>query len=215
MCKAGYYLVAHPVMGAESCQLCSKTWFQGFEGTECTEPGTTLATLPVKRGFYRQSTTAQVVRKCLNIDANAACMGSGNATFMEAVQQQVILNATLGDFDSVTIDDLRNKLAQVYGLPAALIKIDVTPTISAASGRRLAVSAVQLTVTIGASPSTSVNATAVVANVSTVTSDMIEGTIEAALDTGLSINLKSAKVANLQVPNVAACAEGYGTSPSH
>ena len=69
--------------------------------------------------------------------------------------------------------------------------------------------------TIEASPSTSVNTTAVLANVSTVTSDMIEGTIEAALDTGLSINLASAKVANLQVPNVAACAKGYGTSPSH
>lgn len=75
VCSVGYYLVASAA-GVAVCKPCSGTWFQGREGTDCSVPGITIETLPVLPGFYRQSDTAEKVRKCINIDANAACLGT-------------------------------------------------------------------------------------------------------------------------------------------
>ena len=123
VCKAGYYLVADPITGIESCRPCSATWYQGREGTDCSTPGISLKNLPVLPGFFRQSLTAQVVRKCINIDADAACLGSGNTTATgEVVQTSLFLDI---DIDSYDEDLVRSKLALVYNVGAEHIVLSV------------------------------------------------------------------------------------------
>ena len=75
VCRVGYYHVADPVTGQDECKLCTDTHYQMRPGTNCTEPGTRLDVLPVMPGFFRQGPKAQMVRKCINIDADAACLG--------------------------------------------------------------------------------------------------------------------------------------------
>ena len=123
VCKAGYYLVADPITSIESCKPCSLTWYQGREGTDCSTPGIRLKNLPVLPGFFRQSLTAQVVRKCINIDADAACLGSGNTTATgEVVQTSLFLDI---DIDSYDEELVRSKLALVYNIEAEQIVLSV------------------------------------------------------------------------------------------
>ncbi|KAL3921489.1 MAG: hypothetical protein SGPRY_004887 [Prymnesium sp.] len=60
VCKAGYY---NTTLGNSSCEVCPS-------GTSCDAPGSTLATLPVKRGYFRLSNTSIVVRRCPDAAVN-------------------------------------------------------------------------------------------------------------------------------------------------
>ena len=75
VCRVNYYHVADSVTGQDECKLCTETHYQMRPGTNCTEAGTRLDVLPVMPGFFRQGPKAQMVRKCINIDADAACLG--------------------------------------------------------------------------------------------------------------------------------------------
>ena len=188
--QVGYYLVVDAFTGAKSCRPCSITWYQGREGTKCDKPGITLETLPVLPGFFRQSLTAQLVRKCINIDAGAACLGSMNVS--SVVQQKLTLDMTIEQFDEATV---KAELATLYGVAAELIDLSVEA------------GSVGLTVTIRAADGASAGAdrTAVVAtasSINTVSSDAL------ALSLGVSVsNVSDAQAVPAQA---AGCGEGYG-----
>ena len=78
VCKIDYYQVTDPLTGKGECKPCSGTHYQLRPGTDCAEAGTRLETLPVMPSYFRQNPKAQVVRKCINIDAETACLGGNN-----------------------------------------------------------------------------------------------------------------------------------------
>ena len=59
-----------------------------------------------------------MVRKCINIDAEAACLGSGNAS--ATVQQTVSLDMTIEQYDEAGV---RTELAALYGIAPEQIEI--------------------------------------------------------------------------------------------
>ena len=189
--QVGYYLYTDVISGMQSCRPCSLTWYQGREGTKCDKAGITLETLPVLPGFFRQSLTAQLVRKCINIDAGAACLGSMNVT--SVVQQKLTLDMAIEQYDEATV---KAELATLYGVSPDLVEL----TAEAGS--------VGLTVTIRtAAAGTSLDSTAAVASeeatrINAVTSDAL------ALSLGVAVSNVSGAQA---VPEQAAgCGEGYG-----
>ena len=156
--QAGYYLVADPVRAVETCKPCAATWFQGREGTDCKEPGITLETLPIRPGFFRQSLTAQVVRKCINIDADAACLGTSNSSLVEVsvAKQEMTLNIDIDQFNATAV---REKLSILYNISVDLIQL----TVEAGS--------LQLMVTVKAPEGSSIDATT--ASINAVDSGML------------------------------------------
>lgn len=124
VCQPGYFLLADPVSGQESCKLCSDTWYQGLEGTDCSFPGVTLQTLPLRPGFFRESKTAQLVRKCININANDACVGSGNTSLSASVMSMtVVLGISIEQYNE---DVVRAELARLYKVVPELIVLSVS-----------------------------------------------------------------------------------------
>ncbi|CAB1103690.1 unnamed protein product [Ectocarpus sp. CCAP 1310/34] len=72
LCQAFEY--AMPVDGDDDdndpvCLQCAN--FDGAEGLDCESPGATLASLPVREGYWRSSQESLVVHGCLNSDACA------------------------------------------------------------------------------------------------------------------------------------------------
>lgn len=193
VCKTGYYMVADEVSGQQSCKPCSATWRNGRVGTDCSVPGITLETLPVLPGFFRQSTKAQVVRKCIAIDAEAACQGSQNAS--TAIRQRVTLDIAAEDFDETTF---KNKLAALYGVSADTIELAVTP------------GSLQLEVTIKTSDGGASGTIGPPAPPSLSTSDLNARVSSSALATSLGVGVASMSEARIEVEDAARCAEGYG-----
>ena len=72
--------------GRDTC-LCQPDWYDAGQvecmrcplGTRCDGTGTTLATLPIGRGFFRTSPSSDDVRRCP--DAAAGCTGSSNCEY--------------------------------------------------------------------------------------------------------------------------------------
>ena len=64
-CAEGYF-EATTSSKVDACQLCPS-------GSNCSAAGTTVATIPVKRGYYRRSTATLDVRRCP--DAAMNCTG--------------------------------------------------------------------------------------------------------------------------------------------
>ncbi|CAN0362427.1 unnamed protein product, partial [Laminaria digitata] len=58
------------VDGVVSCEQCAT--ITGDKGVNCGSPGATLASLPLRPGYWRSNVTSRVVRKCFN---SAACTG--------------------------------------------------------------------------------------------------------------------------------------------
>lgn len=56
--------------GGVSCEQCAT--IAGEEGVDCDSPGATLASLPVRPGYWRSNISSRVVHKCFN---PAACIG--------------------------------------------------------------------------------------------------------------------------------------------
>ena len=199
VCKAGYYLVANEKTRAETCRLCSSTWYQGREGTDCSSPGVTLETLPVRQGFFRQNIKAQIVRKCINIKAEVACLGSGNSS-VAAVQQRITLDMTLEDFNEATVTA---SLARALGVPQELVEVSV------------AAGSLQVLVTVRATdgPATSISAAGVPSPPS-----LSVGAVQAKFDAVDSVALSTAFGATVVVKEAAqqanvsraSCSEGYG-----
>ena len=122
VCKAGYYMFEDEVTGQQVCRLCSNLWYQGRVGTDCTYPGVTLATIPVRPGFYRQNPKAEVVRPCINIDAELACKG----TVELVVQQTITLETTIDTFSAPGSEDsVKQELATLYKVPIDNVLLDV------------------------------------------------------------------------------------------
>ena len=75
VCPSGTYL--DPSTGA--CIDCAATWeAPNAGGTDCSEPGIKLSTLPVMPGYWRESREARIVRRC---PGQANCLGgAGDAS---------------------------------------------------------------------------------------------------------------------------------------
>ena len=122
------------------------------------------------------------MRKCINIDAEAACLGSSNASV--AVQQTLSLDMTIEQYNEVAI---RTELAALYSVAPEQIELSV------------AAGSVELTVRITA-PSTALTTTA--ASVNAVSSASLASSLGMAI-----LNVSSVQA----VTSLAAsCAEGYG-----
>ena len=71
LCRA--YEYAKPLVGEDddgrgvSCEQCAN--IVGAEGVDCDNPGATLASLPIKEGFWRESRESSVIHGCLLEDA--------------------------------------------------------------------------------------------------------------------------------------------------
>ena len=123
----------------------------------------------------------QVVRKCINIDAEAACLGSGNAS--ATVQQTLSLDMAIEQYDEAAV---RNELAALYGVAPDQIELSVVA------------GSVALTVTITA-PSTELTSTT--ESVNAVSSASLASSLGRAV-----LNVSSAQAVG---PQAASCAEGY------
>jgi hypothetical protein len=194
VCKIGYYLVADEVSGQQSCKPCSSTWRNGRVGTDCSVAGITLETLPILPGFFRQSTKAQVVRKCIAIDAEAACQGSQNAS--TAIRQRLTLDVAAEDFDEA---GFKLKLSALYGVSPDEIEIAVAP------------GSLQMTVTIktsAATAATGANGAPAPPRLSTdELNQRVSSTALAASTLGVGVSKMSA--AQLEIEDAARCAVGY------
>lgn len=206
VCKEEYFLVKDPVSSVASCLPCSGTWFQGRAGTDCSRPGITLETLPVLPGFYRQSRQAQVVRKCINIDANAACLGNmGNRSASEAVPavtKSMLLDISIDEFTDQR-EALIQALASAYGVPPSQITLETTA------------GSLQLTITI----STGATATSVVrlmAGVNSIDDSTLTIALGNALGTGpINVTTTTAPQQTMIAQSnpkgfASSCAPGYG-----
>ena len=123
------------------------------------------------------------MRKCINIDAAAACLGSGNAS--TALEQKINLDMTIEQYDETSV---RNSLAALYGVAPELIELSVVA------------GSVELTVTIKAPSASTVLATTA-ASVNAVTFASLTSSLGTAV-----LNVSSAQAA---APQAASCAEGY------
>jgi len=211
VCQSGYFLVTDAVSSVEACRPCSSTWYQGREGTDCSRPGVLLETLPVRPGFYRQSRTAQLVRRCINIDGLAACAGSGNETAHEdVVKQTLLLNMSLEEY-AFAEASVVGQLAVLYGVAPASVQTSVTA------------GSVQLTITIRMGPTTSggsggaasapappalpttLLATSLAATINSITSSALASSL------GAPVSVMSPAQPNTAVMDtVSRCNNGYG-----
>ena len=62
VCRAGYYN-HNASVGSVNCREC-------VSGTQCSRPGTVPETLPIKRGYYRLSSTSLDIRRCPDAGVN-------------------------------------------------------------------------------------------------------------------------------------------------
>ncbi|CAN0275792.1 unnamed protein product [Laminaria digitata] len=53
------------------CEQCAS--IEGVEGVECETPGATLASLPIRPGYWRLNRDSLVIHECLHADA---CVGA-------------------------------------------------------------------------------------------------------------------------------------------
>lgn len=78
LCQA--FEVAVPLEGSSGanvkCQQCLSLT-GNVEGVNCTHPGATLASLPIRRGYWRESTESQVIHSCAH---SVACAGGTTVT---------------------------------------------------------------------------------------------------------------------------------------
>jgi hypothetical protein len=81
-----------------------------------------LETIPVRPGFYRQNPKAQVVRPCINIDAEAACQG----TVELVVKQTISLETTIDSFDEAAKQAVTQELATLYKVPIENVELAVS-----------------------------------------------------------------------------------------
>ncbi|CAN0530171.1 unnamed protein product, partial [Scytosiphon promiscuus] len=56
---------------ADSCESCTSIGNEG-EGVNCTTPGSTLVSLPIRPGYWRSGVTSTAVHKCRH---RGACIG--------------------------------------------------------------------------------------------------------------------------------------------
>lgn len=78
LCHA--YEYANPVVGDDGddnilCEQCAT--IEGGEGVDCTSAGATLASLPIRQGYWRSDNESLVIRECLHYDA---CKGTTEIT---------------------------------------------------------------------------------------------------------------------------------------
>jgi len=193
VCETAYFMVADNE-GQHSCVACSTTWFRGLVGTDCSEPGVTIETLPILPGFYRQSLTSQLVRMCLNPAACAGTVGNGNGT--KVVQREMTLDVALEQFNATAV---KEEIAAVHGIPVDRLLLEVVP------------GSVQVTVTFLPDEETGLNET--VTRVNAVADSQINAALNSALGTTVAVELSPAHSAVSKVALVAvgdgACAEGY------
>lgn len=57
--------------GGISCGQCAS--IEGSEGVDCDSPGAALASLPIRRGYWRANSASTIVQECLHSDA---CVGA-------------------------------------------------------------------------------------------------------------------------------------------
>ena len=138
--------------------------------------------MPILNATHPLLKPAQVVRKCINIDAEAACLGSGNAS--ATVQQTMSLDMAIEQYDEAAV---RTELAALYGVAPGQIELSVVA------------GSLELTVTITA-PSTALTSTA--ASINAVNSASLTSSLGRAV-----LNVSSAHALE---PQAASCAEGYG-----
>jgi hypothetical protein len=146
-----------------------------------------LETLPVLPGFFRQSLNAQIVRRCLGINANAACRGSGeNASAV--VRQTLALEVSIEQFDE---DAFREQLARLYGVSPQQVSLLVT--------------AGSLVLTISIAP----NSSAISHDINDAVVASINSIDKSTLATSLGAPIASASTAKKVKARPARCAEGY------
>ena len=68
LCNIGYYNKRSAANNSVECALC-------VVGSACTEAGTSLATLPLKAGYYRTGSDSDDLRRCPDAGANSGCVG--------------------------------------------------------------------------------------------------------------------------------------------
>lgn len=61
--------------GGISCEQCAS--IEGSEGVNCTSPGATLASLPIRRDYWRANSESIAVQQCLHSDA---CVGADDVS---------------------------------------------------------------------------------------------------------------------------------------
>lgn len=205
VCRSGYFLVADAVSGQESCKLCSSTWHRGIPGTDCSMPGITVETLPILPGFYRQNKRSQLVRRCVGIDASAACTGNGNVTMMvmPVVRQTMSLDVALEEFNAT---EVRAQLAAQYGVSPQSIRLEVVP------------GSVQLTVTISAAAEDEngeelENVNATMALVTSVGPTELTSALQSTLGAGVAVQISPAQYGTVMAVGSASgpssCSPGY------
>ena len=94
ICRVGYFNFNATASSTPQCHEC-------VSGTSCTDPGTTLATIPIKRGYYRLSSKSLDVRRCPDASTNCSespecpestsgCVGSlGSEVDMRTASQSI------------------------------------------------------------------------------------------------------------------------------
>ena len=68
LCNKGYYNSRSASNNTVECALCPV-------GSACVEAGTSLATLPLKAGYYRTGNDSDDLRRCPDAGANSGCVG--------------------------------------------------------------------------------------------------------------------------------------------
>ena len=71
LCNAFQYAMPAEEGDRVSCEQC--TSITGAGGVDCDSPGVTLASLPIRPGFWRSSPEALVVHECIH---SGACVGN-------------------------------------------------------------------------------------------------------------------------------------------
>eukprot|EP00903_Cladosiphon_okamuranus_P020453 g18773.t1 len=61
------------------CEQCDTT-IEGSDGVDCSQPGATLASLPLREGYWRSSQASRVVHQCIHPDA---CVGGTQVSSSE------------------------------------------------------------------------------------------------------------------------------------
>ena len=69
LCNKGYYNSRSTANNSVECEMCPV-------GSVCVEAGTSLASLPLKAGYYRTGGDSDDLRRCPDAGANSGCVGA-------------------------------------------------------------------------------------------------------------------------------------------
>ena len=68
LCNKGYYNARSAANNSVECALCPV-------GSACVEAGTSLASLPLKVGYYRTGSDSDDLRRCPDAGVDSGCVG--------------------------------------------------------------------------------------------------------------------------------------------